>query len=137
MGDVTPADLPPIVLVLGDEELLATRAVTEAVARARAGDGPALIEAKTYRFYNHHGVQNLGLKYRTDDEVAEWKQRDPIFTYEQRLIDNGQATAEQFEAVWAELRDDIERAIAFAEDSPLPERDQIMADVYTRTGAPA
>ena len=51
----------------------------EAIARARPGDGPSLIEAKTYRFYNHHGVQNLGLKYRTDDEVAEWKQRDPIF----------------------------------------------------------
>lgn len=124
----------PGVIVDGMDVIAVHEAAVEAVARARAGGGPALIEAKTYRFYNHHGVQNLGLKYRTDDEVAEWKLRDPIFSFEQRLIDNGASTAEQFESVWAELRDDIERAIAFAEESPLPEPDQILTDVYTRTG---
>ncbi|WP_116997238.1 thiamine pyrophosphate-dependent dehydrogenase E1 component subunit alpha [Desertimonas flava] len=121
----------PGVIVDGMDVVAVHEAALEAVARARQGGGPSLIEAKTYRFYNHHGVQNLGLKYRTDDEVAEWKLRDPIFTFEQRLIDNGQATADRFEAVWAELRGDIERAIAFAEDSPLPEPDQMMADIYT------
>jgi pyruvate dehydrogenase E1 component alpha subunit len=76
-------------------------------------------------------VQNLGLKYRTDDEVAVWKERDPIFTFEDRLIEAGTATRADIEEVWAELRADIETAIQFAEDSPLPDPDAVLADVYT------
>jgi pyruvate dehydrogenase E1 component alpha subunit len=93
-----------------------------------------LIEAKTYRFYNHHGVQNLGLKYRSDDEVAKWKERDPIFTLEDRMIENKVATRQQFDDIWAELRNDIEVAIKFAEDSPLPTSDQVLVDVYSANG---
>jgi pyruvate dehydrogenase E1 component alpha subunit len=123
----------PGVIVDGMDVVAVHEAALEAVGRARAGDGPSLIEAKTYRFYNHHGVQNLGLKYRTDEEVAEWKQRDPIFSFEERLIEIGTATADEIEHVWAGLRDDIAAAIAFAEESPLPDRDQLMADIYTVT----
>ena len=97
----------------------------------REGGGPALIEAKTYRFYNHHGVQNLGLKYRSDDEVAEMKQRDPIFTFEERMIEAGTVTRDEIDAVWAELRADIDDAIRFAEDSPLPAADQVLTGVYS------
>jgi acetoin:2,6-dichlorophenolindophenol oxidoreductase subunit alpha len=107
-------------------------AAFEAIAYARAGNGPTLIEAKTYRFYNHHGVQNLGLKYRPDSEVEVWKQRDPIFTFEAKLEDLGVLTAAQRETLWAELRADIADAIAFAEDSPMPDPDQLLEDVYTR-----
>lgn len=125
----------PGVIVDGMDVVAVHEAATEAVARARRGEGPSLIEAKTYRFYNHHGVQNLGLKYRSDDEVAEWKQRDPIFSFETRMVESGQATAEDFEEVWAQLRADIDTAIAFAEESPLPTADAILADVYTTMGA--
>jgi pyruvate dehydrogenase E1 component alpha subunit len=121
----------PGVIVDGMDVVAVHEAAVEAVARARAGGGPSLIEAKTYRFYNHHGVQNLGLKYRTDDEVELWKQRDPIFTFETRMIDAGIATAADFEAVWAEWRAAIDDAIAFAEESPLPTTDQITQGVYT------
>ena len=79
----------PGVIVDGMDVVAVHEATVEAVERARRGDGPALIEAKTYRFYNHHGIQNLGLKYRPDDEVLAWKQRDPIFTFEDRLIEAG------------------------------------------------
>jgi acetoin:2,6-dichlorophenolindophenol oxidoreductase subunit alpha len=106
-------------------------AAGEGVARARRGDGPSLIEAKTYRFYNHHGVQNLGLKYRTDDEVAVWMEREPIFMFEERMIDLGTMTAEDIETIWSELRADIATAIQFAEDSPFPEADQLLVDVYS------
>jgi pyruvate dehydrogenase E1 component alpha subunit len=95
-----------------------------------------MIEAKTYRFYNHHGVQNLGLKYRTDTEVEQWKERDPIFTFEDRLIEAGTATRSDFDDIWAELRADIDTAIQFAEDSPLPDPDQILVDVYSATPSP-
>jgi acetoin:2,6-dichlorophenolindophenol oxidoreductase subunit alpha len=121
----------PGVIVDGMDVVAVHEAATEAVARARRGEGPALIEAKTYRFYNHHGIQNLGLKYRPDAEVDEWKARDPIFSYESRLVEVGTATKEQIEAVWTALRADIDTAIAFADDSPLPEPDQLLVDVYT------
>ena len=125
----------PGVIVDGMDVVAVHEAASEAVARARRGEGPSLIEAKTYRFYNHHGVQNLGLKYRSDDEVAEWKQRDPIFSFEERMVEAGQATTADFEAVWAQLRADIEAAIQFAEESPLPTPDMVLADVYTLMGA--
>jgi len=125
----------PGVIVDGMDVIAVHEAAVEAVARARAGGGPSLIECKTYRFYNHHGVQNLGLKYRTDEEVSTWKERDPIFSFEQRLIDAEIVTADDLEAVWAEQRADIDDAIAFAEDSPLPTSDQILADVYTLTSS--
>jgi pyruvate dehydrogenase E1 component alpha subunit len=126
----------PGVIVDGMDVIAVHEAAVEAVERARAGGGPSLIEAKTYRFYNHHGVQNLGLKYRSDDEVAMWKQRDPIFTLEDRMIENKAATRDQFDAIWTELRADIDTAIAFADESPYPTPDQIMVGVYTSmTGA--
>lgn len=121
----------PGVIVDGMDVVAVHEAAVEAAARARRGEGPSLIEAKTYRFYNHHGIQNLGLKYRTDDEVAEWKQRDPIFTFEDRLIEAGTATRNDFDGIWAELRDDIAAAIEFAEASPLPDPSMVLADVYT------
>jgi len=125
----------PGVIVDGMDVVAVHEAALEAVARARRGDGPSLIEAKTYRFYNHHGVQNLGLKYRSDDEVTEWRQRDPIFTYEARLIEAGTTTRDHVDEVWAALRADIETAITFAEESPVPELDQLLVDVYTLGGA--
>lgn len=121
----------PGVVVDGMDVVAVHEAATEAVARARRGEGPSLIEAKTYRFYNHHGIRNLGLKYRTDDEVAMWKQRDPIFTFEDRLIEAGTATRDDIDAVWADLNAQIDAAIAFAEESPVPDPDQLLVDVYT------
>ncbi len=125
----------PGVIVDGMDVIAVHEAASEAVARARRGEGPSLIEAKTYRYYNHHGIRNLGLSYRSDDEVAEWKKRDPIFTYEERLIEAGTASAEQIEAVWEQLRADIEAAITFADESPVPTPDQVLADVYTLRSA--
>jgi len=121
----------PGVIVDGMDVVAVHEAAVEAVERARTGGGPSLIEAKTYRFYNHHGVQNLGLKYRSDDEVAEWKQRDPIFSFEDRMIANGVADRAQFDEIWAELRAAIDDAIAFADESPYPTPDQVLVDVYT------
>ena len=75
----------PGVIVDGMDVIAVYEATSEAVERARRGEGPTLVEAKTYRFYNHHGIQNLGLKYRPDEEVVAWKERDPIFSFEQRI----------------------------------------------------
>ena len=113
----------PGVIVDGMDVVAVHEAAAEAVARARRGDGPSLIEAKTYRFYNHHGIQNLGLKYRTrrrgrrveDSAIRSSRSRS-------KLIEHGiRRRREQFEAMWAEVRADIEAAIAFADESPLPD----------------
>ena len=68
----------PGVIVDGMDVVAVHEAAAEAVDRARSGQGPSFLEAKTYRFYNHHGIQTLGMKYRSDEELAEWKKRDPI-----------------------------------------------------------
>ena len=128
----------PGVIVDGMDVIAVYEATVEAVARARNGEGPSMIEAKTYRYYNHHGVQNLGLKYRTDEEVASWRERDPIPMLERRLIEIGTATAEQLEEITAGVQASIDAAIVFAEESPLPDPDQLLEDVYTvSASAPA
>ena len=121
----------PGTIVDGMDVVDVYRTAVAAVDRARAGDGPSFIEAKTYRYYNHHGVQNLGLKYRTDDEVEEWKGRDPITSLERRLVAADIADQATLDAVWDDVRSQIEAAIEFAEASPLPEPVQLLADVYT------
>jgi len=125
----------PGVMVDGMDVVAVHEAAVHSVARARAGEGPSLIEAKTYRYYNHHGVQNLGLKYRTDEEVEQWKQRDAIAGLEARLADAGVMSAEQAAAVWAEVQAAVDAAIAFAEDSPMPEPDALLVDVYSANAA--
>jgi pyruvate dehydrogenase E1 component alpha subunit len=124
----------PGVIVDGMDVLAVHGATVEAVARARRGEGPTLIEAKTYRFYNHHGIQNLGLKYRPDDEVIAWKARDPITSFEQWLIDGGVASREDLDAVWAEMRATIDAAVEFADQSPFPDESALLAGVYTGDG---
>jgi acetoin:2,6-dichlorophenolindophenol oxidoreductase subunit alpha len=106
-----------------------------AIERARAGEGPQFIEAKTYRFFNHHGIQNLGLKYRSDDEVTEWKQRDPIGIAEHRLIARNVVDQAGIDSIWEAQRADLADAIAFADASPSPSPDQLLADVYTERSA--
>lgn len=125
----------PGVIVDGMDVVAVHEAVTEAVARARRGEGPSLVEAKTYRFFNHHGIQNLGLKYRPDEEVLAWKQRDPIFSFETRMVESGRIARDEFDAIWAEIRAAIEAAIEFADSSPFPEPSALLAGVYTEANS--
>ncbi|MEM7093544.1 MAG: thiamine pyrophosphate-dependent dehydrogenase E1 component subunit alpha [Actinomycetota bacterium] len=121
----------PGVVVDGMDAIAVYEAATEAVARARAGHGPAFIEAKTYRYYNHHGVQTLGTKYRDDDEVARWRERDPITLIEQRMVALDIASTEELEATHRRIQADVDAAIEFAKSSPFPEPESLLEDVYT------
>jgi TPP-dependent pyruvate/acetoin dehydrogenase alpha subunit len=113
-------------------DALAVRATAlEAVERARQGEGPTLIEAKTYRYYDHQGVKGLRKTYRTQEEVEEWQLRDAIKGLEERAIKAGIFTREQFDQVWTETALDIEDAIAFAHASPLPDVKDLMSGVYS------
>jgi TPP-dependent pyruvate/acetoin dehydrogenase alpha subunit len=121
----------PGAIVDGMDVVAVHEAALAAVERARAGGGPSMLEAKTYRFFNHHGVQNLGQKYRTDEEVLAARERDPITLFEARLAESGLLPAAAAEVVRAEIRAQVDDAVAFAEESPLPDPSGLLTDVYS------
>ena len=113
----------------GNDVLVVFDAVRRAVARARNGDGPSLIECETYRWRGHH-VGDPGTDYRTADEVQEWKVHCPIARFRAWLIDHGQLTAEDADEVVAEQEDAVRKAVDFAKASPFPPVESVEADVY-------
>jgi acetoin:2,6-dichlorophenolindophenol oxidoreductase subunit alpha len=106
-------------------------ACQRAVDRARAGEGPTLVEAKTYRYYDHQGVKGLRRPYRTEEEVEAWKKRDAIELLEARAAADGVVEAAAFARVWEETRADAAEAIAFAQTSPEPDPSTLTRNVYT------
>jgi pyruvate dehydrogenase E1 component alpha subunit len=102
---------------------------TEAVKRARAGDGPSLLICDTYRYHGHY--EGDPMVYRSDDEVDEWRERDPIERFTQRLLDSDVTS----EAAIEELEDDVEtvvdEAVEFARESSDPDPESAYEDVYT------
>jgi len=120
----------PGVIADGMDAVAVYEATAEAVARARSGGGPTLLEFKTYRFYDHVGVRGMGMAYRTDEEVAAWKKRDPIVLLEERMASLGVMSREEAKAVHERVKTDAAEGIAFAEASPFPTPDQLTEDVY-------
>jgi pyruvate dehydrogenase E1 component alpha subunit len=120
----------PGVVVDGMDVLAVYEAAEEAVKRARKGEGPTLLECKTYRYYDHVGVRGMGLKYRTDEEVEQWKQQDPIDRFEAHLLKQKVMTQAKIDAVHAETLAEVEAAVRFAEDSPYPDIATLTDDVY-------
>ena len=120
----------PGVVVDGMDAIAVYEAAGEAVARARAGQGPTLLECKTYRYYDHVGVRGMGLTYRSDEEVAQWQQRDSIDRIEAHIIEQGVATRRKLDNVHKATQKEVEAGIAFAEASPMPEASALLEDVY-------
>ena len=104
-------------------------AAAQAVARARAGDGPTLLECLTYRYYGHTVFDNP-LAYRTKEEEEHWRGRDPIKRFRETVIPQGDITAEELDQIDREAKDLMEEAIKFADGSPLPEPLELYDDVY-------
>jgi acetoin:2,6-dichlorophenolindophenol oxidoreductase subunit alpha len=120
----------PGVIVDGMDVLAVYEAAGEAIARARRGEGPTLLECKTYRFFDHVGVRGMGVVYRDDSEVLEWRQRDPITLFERHLAEMNVLAAEDAARVWESIRAEAQAAITFAEESPYPEAGALLEDVY-------
>jgi len=119
-------------VVVDGMDALAVRAVAaEATERARSGGGPTLIEAKTYRYFDHQGIKGMRIPYRSPEEVEAWKARDAILLIEAVGVARGFASAEYFAAVWDEVLADVNDAIAYAEASPHPDPADILLNVYT------
>ena len=104
------------------------KATNEALMRIREGQGPQFIEMMTYRYEGH----SMGdpLRYRTKDEVEKWREDDPIGVFERYLLNEEMAGSEELEAIDALVDQEIEEAVRFAEESPLPEPDQLFTNIY-------
>src|SRR5438874_11104371 len=110
-------------------DVLAMRHVTQrAVKRAREQSAPTLIEARTYRFMGH-SMSDPG-KYRTRAEIEKYQERDPIKLFTATLIENDILTDKGIEEFEAEIKEEIEHALRFAEDSPEPEPEELYTNVY-------
>jgi pyruvate dehydrogenase E1 component alpha subunit len=104
--------------------------VGEAVARARRGEGPSLLECKTYRYYDHVGT-SYGEEERPADEREHWRSRDPILLLRERLAADGVLSGSDAEGVIGDVRSQVEEAIKFGEEGPLPNVEDLLKDVYT------
>ncbi len=113
----------------GMDVLAVHEAVAEAVERARRGEGPTLVECKTYRYFDHVGASD-GTQARPSDELEEWRSRDPIPAFRRRLVQEGTLTEAQADALGREEEEAIEEGIRFAEASPWPGPELLLTDVY-------
>lgn len=102
--------------------------IARAVKRAREGDGPTLIELKTYR-YKGHSVSDPQ-KYRTKEEVESYKAKDPIAMVLKTILDNKFASNEEIKAIDDRINAVVEESVKFAEESPWPDDSEVLKDVY-------
>jgi pyruvate dehydrogenase E1 component alpha subunit len=104
-------------------------ATHQAIGSVRRGDGPYLLEYRTYRF-RAHSMYDAEL-YRAKEEVTEWKRRDPISTFAQALRTAGMLADSDLQRIEAEIATEIEEAVTFAETSPWEPVEDLTKDVYT------
>lgn len=119
----------PGVTVDGNDVFAVYDATQEAVARARAGGGPTLVECRTYRHFGHFNGDPDN--YRPAEEIAEWKKKDPIPRLAKYLVQNGLATEEEIRGLDEQVDREIADAIVYAEAQPFAAVENTVVDVYT------
>ncbi|MHB9781244.1 thiamine pyrophosphate-dependent dehydrogenase E1 component subunit alpha [Streptococcus sp. 10F2] len=124
----TAYGIPGIFVEDGNNILDVYKGFQEAVEHVRSGKGPVLIESVTYRWLGHSS-SDPG-KYRTREEVEEWKKKDPIENFRHYLVENQIASAEELDHIQAEVKEAVEESVRFAENSPLPPLESAFEDIY-------
>jgi acetoin:2,6-dichlorophenolindophenol oxidoreductase subunit alpha len=123
----------PGVIVDGNDVLEVYRNASEAIVRARSGQGPTLLECKTYRWEGHvvgeQAILGRGA-YRSESEIEEWKKRCPILRFEKFLLEDGKLGKAELERIAAQTVSDVDEAVAFARSSPLPDPSEVTDDVF-------
>jgi pyruvate dehydrogenase E1 component alpha subunit len=101
----------------------------EAIERARHGEGPTLLECKTYRFKGHYVGDSL--RYRGKEEAERWVQtRDPLQLFERRVLEEGWLPAGRLRELDGEVAEELRHAVERAEADPLPDPSEVLTDVY-------
>lgn len=118
----------PGVIVDGNDVRAVYQAACQAVARARAGAGPTLLECKTYRHEGHY--KGDPCVYRSDEELRQWKERDPIQHLAKVLVGEGIAAQTELEQIHRQVEQAIAAASAFALESPEPSPEDLLQDVF-------
>ncbi len=122
----------PGVVVDGNDVMAVYEAAEAAVNRARAGQGPTLIECKTYRWRGH--TERPGQEDpRPKEEIEEWRQRDPIGRFAANLMNQGILTKEAWQEMDAEILKAIEDAVKFSEESPFPKPEAAVEDIFAES----
>jgi TPP-dependent pyruvate/acetoin dehydrogenase alpha subunit len=121
----------PCTQVDGNDVLAVHAAVAEAVRRGRAGEGPSLIEAKTYRWHGHNeGEEAFSGPYRPREEIAEWKGKDPIPVFASKVVEWDVMKEEDVARVDEEEQKRVEEAVEFAEKSPYPDPEEALQHLF-------
>ena len=118
----------PGVVVDGNDVLNVYSAACSAVERARKGEGPSLLECKTYRRRGHSRVDPA--KYRAKQEVEEWLAKDPINRLKERILQDHILTREDIEKIEKQASEEVQGAVKFAVESPYPCLEDALEDVY-------
>ncbi len=118
----------PDVTVDGNDVVAVHETVGEAVGRARRGEGPTLVESKTYRMHGH--FEGDPQTYKDREEIEAWRKRDPIEGFSKRLAETGILDKTAAEAIETEIATEIEAAVKFAVDSPFPAPETTLEDVF-------
>ena len=119
----------PGVVVDGMDLFAVYEAAGLAVDRARSGQGPSLLECKTYRYYGHTVFDNPR-NYRSEEEETQWKGRDPLKLFRARVLEQGSLEEAEMDRIDQQAEQLIRDAIKFADDSPLPSVEEVYTDVY-------
>ncbi len=123
----------PGIGVDGNDVLAVHEVATGAIRRARAGEGPTLIEARTYRTRPHaEGMSPTGV-YRTEEEVAEWRGKDPIARFRSRILSEGTLTESDLDRIEADIRAEVDEAEREAAAAPWPDGGTAPSHVYRET----
>jgi TPP-dependent pyruvate/acetoin dehydrogenase alpha subunit len=112
----------------GNDILTVYDAAQTAIARARTGEGPTLLECKTYRWYGHSEIDPA--KYRMKEEVETWKKRDPVATFEKHLIEKKLLTDASKKEIASQTTKEIDEAVDFAEQSPYPDASELTDHIW-------
>ena len=110
------------------------KAIERAVRRAREKGGPTFLEIKTYR-YRGHSMSDPA-KYRSKEELEEYKEKDPITVAYNKIIENKWATVEELEQIGEKVKIEVDESVTFAEESPYPDESEIFKDIYTDENYP-
>ncbi len=123
--------IPGVRVENGQDVLEVYESVSEAVARARAGEGPTLLEVVTYRYREHSEGLRINVDYRDEEERQAWLSRDPISLFRDVLAERGVATAEELDALEQEVAEEVDESVRFTDESPYPEPEVAFSHLYT------